>query len=164
MDYHGAIKTAGEKYGVADTTDLLAALLHLLRYQHETSVGYGATSNYNDGLDHLTGQHSTTLAESLAAFAKMYASMMQHNATARRNSGDVQNADSMEEYVVRLRAMLSVLEYFIPVWNFKGTDTQQGIERVERELAKDPNVTLLGPAPPVKDDDDPPKEEPKPRF
>jgi hypothetical protein len=143
VDYFGAINKAAQDHGV-HPMQMFAVFLDQLRQNHEHKFGGQA---FNDGLDHLTGQHAVSWAESLHNFFKVQASMNDHNAKNARSHGQEDQARQLEEYNKPLEAFVAVLAHFLPVWNFGGQEFLDKVKNISQRVAKNP---------PVKRDDPPP--------
>jgi hypothetical protein len=130
-----AVLKAMKENGIRDPFHLIGGLLAMLQDQHSHTKGFNYEGTLHDGLDGTTGRHATTLPESLANYSRVIGAMALHNAENGRKHGQL-NMDALEYHGRTLKALADLLEYYLPSWNAAGSELEESVRRLHRQLER----------------------------
>lgn len=120
---------------------LIWGFLVLLKQQHEMAQVVTTKAPYNDGLDHMTGQHANTFAESLEYYARMWSGVSLHNSENNRKHG--KNGDGAEEQGRAWKALADLLAYYRPIWNAGASVMEENVRRTHRDIRRRKGLSEL---------------------
>jgi len=112
LKYEDLIEGAIRQSGLPNPTEILCALLWLLRDMHVLPAAIKRQDAQTSSLPDQNG----TLAQSLAYFADGSAAMNKHNAGVHRKAGDAQHAKQMEFVARRYACLAEILLSALKLW------------------------------------------------
>lgn len=120
-----AVLKAMNDRGFIDPYQLIAALLYALREQHRQSVLSDKGGEYRDGLDGYTGQHATTVAESVGNLLHAFGTANLSGADLEQDKGNIVKSNHMDWVGRGQAALADLLDHYLPVWNAEGMEARE---------------------------------------